>query len=717
MSRTSKITALYERLSRDDDLNGESNSITNQKKYLEDYARRNGFENIRHFTDDGFSGVNFNRPGFQSLIKEVEAGNVGTLIVKDMSRLGRNYLQVGFYTEILFPQKDVRFLAINNSIDSNNASDNDFAPFLNIMNEFYAKDTSNKIKAVFDARMKDGKRCSGSIPYGYNRLPSDKQTLVVDPVASEVVKRIFLLANEGKSPRAIAEILTEEKVLIPAAYAKEYHPEQYNGIKFADPYIWGISAIRTILSRQEYLGHTVLRKSVSTNFKLHKRKTTDEDEQYVFYNTHEPIISQELWDSVQKRKKRVNRAAARGTHTNRLSGYLYCADCGRRLTLQTHYSKKDRSLQYSYRCGGYASRVNSCTAHSISADNVEALILSAVKRFSKFVLNDEKAFALELQSLWKDKQEEKPKHNQSELKRCQKRYDELSTLIRGLYENLISGLLPERQYKQLMKQYDDEQAELEAKMETMKKELSEEKDSTIVHQISHSKKWKSDIPLTDEKGNPLLRKNGKPMFRASYSILQDELFNHMTERGFKGFQRGEYGSTAEHLTSLQYQIKQDKERLEQLQKRIQREQIKYEPARNVSKTYNEIDSMGQKTITGKMAISKEDYSELTALAKEGITSRAEISELEQSANYYRQKYFDCANALERMKTKYNELKEKCRPFLQALEHFPEVAKLFTEKVKQLFSFKEAQERAEKEAREKERQERIKARRSKRGMER
>ena len=165
MPKEPKITALYERLSRDDDLAGESNSITNQKKYLEDYAQKNGFKNIRHFTDDGFSGVNFNRPGFQSLIKEVEAGNVETLIVKDMSRLGRNYLQVGFYTEVLFPQKNVRFLAINNSIDSNNASDNDFAPFLNIMNEWYAKDTSNKIKAVFDARMKDGKRCSGSIPY------------------------------------------------------------------------------------------------------------------------------------------------------------------------------------------------------------------------------------------------------------------------------------------------------------------------------------------------------------------------------------------------------------------------------------------------------------------------------------------------------------------------------------------------------------------------
>lgn len=207
------------------------------------------------------------------------------------------------------------------------------------------------------------------------------------------------------------------------------------------------------------------------------------------------------------------------------------------------------------------------------------------------------------------------------------------------------------------------------------------------------------------------------MFRASYSILQDELFHYMTEQGFKGFQRGEYGSTAEHLTSLQYQIKQDKERLEKLQKRIQKEQVKYEPARHISKTLNEIDSMGQKTITGKMAISKEDYSQLTALAKEGITSRAEIKKFEQSANFYRQKYMDSANALERMKTKYNELKEKCRPFLEALEHFPEVAKLFTEKVKQLFSFKEAQERAEKEAREKERQERIKARKSKRDMER
>ena len=239
----------------------------------------------------------------------------------------------------------------------------------------------------------------------------------------------------------------------------------------------------------------------------------------------------------------------------------------------------------------------------------------------------------------------------------------------------------------------------------------------VVNQISHSKKWKSDIPLVDEKGNPLLRKNGKPMFRASYSILQDELFNHMTEKGFKGFQRGEYGSTAEHLTSLQYQIKQDTQRLDKLQQRIQKEQVKYKSSHQIFKTYNEIDSMGQKTFTGKMAISKEDYKELTTLAKEGITSRAEIKKLEEDVGYYQQRYYNTANALENMKSRYNELKEKCRPFLQALEHFPEVAKLFTEKVKQLFSFKEVQERAEKEAMEKERQERIKLRRKKRDMER
>lgn len=215
-----KITALYERLSRDDEQAGESNSILNQKKYLEEYARQKGLRNIRHFYDDGYSGTNFNRPGFTALLEEIEAGRVDTLVVKDLSRFGRNYLQVGYYTEIVFPKKGVRFIAINNNVDSANPTENDFTPFLNIMNEWYAKDTSNKIKAVFKSRMKEGLRCSGAIPYGYKRINGDKQTLVVDEPAAEIVRKVFRLACQGMGVTAIAEQLTEEKVLIPSALMK-----------------------------------------------------------------------------------------------------------------------------------------------------------------------------------------------------------------------------------------------------------------------------------------------------------------------------------------------------------------------------------------------------------------------------------------------------------------------------------------------------------------
>lgn len=506
ISGRSRVTALYERLSRDDGLVGESNSITNQKKYLEDYATKNGFPNIRHFTDDGFSGVNFNRPGFQALLAEVEAGTIGTIIVKDMSRLGRNYLQVGFYTEVVFPQKNVRFIAINNSIDSTDTSGNEFAPFLNIMNEWYARDTSNKIKSIFDARMRDGKRCSGSIPYGFTKLEGDKQTLVVDPVAAEVVKRIFLLANEGKSPRAIAEILTEDKIMIPAAYAEAYHKDQARCANYADPYTWAVSTVRTILDREEYLGHTILRKTVGTNFKLHKRKETTPEERYVFPNTHEAIISQELWDSVQRTRKRVERAAPWGSHYHRLSGYLYCADCGRRMTLQTHHSRKDGSLEYSFRCGGYVSKVGACTAHGISAKAVENLLLSAIQRISRLVLRDETAFAEELRQLWQENQKEKPR--QSDLKRMKRRYDELSTLIRSLYENLVGGLLPERQYKQLLKQYDDEQAELEVKITRLEAELANESQKAldIEHFIELIHKIKNPSEVSDAMFRELVDK-------------------------------------------------------------------------------------------------------------------------------------------------------------------------------------------------------------------
>ena len=253
------------------------------------------------------------------------------LTQEDMSRFGRNYLQVGFYTEIMFPQKQVRFIAINNSVDSDKPQDNDFTPFLNIMNEWYAKDTSNKIKSIFLSRMNDGKRCSGSIPYGYNRLPGDKQTLVVDPVASKVVKHIFALAADGYNPPTIAKKLTEEEVLIPSAYTLQYHPEQCNRKSEWGCTRWNPTTVREILERQEYLGHTVLRKTIGTNFKTDARRSSTDEEKLIFKDTHEPIIEEPVWTRVQKELKCHKYSPDRGKYqlTCRLPGLVYCADCGR----------------------------------------------------------------------------------------------------------------------------------------------------------------------------------------------------------------------------------------------------------------------------------------------------------------------------------------------------------------------------------------------------
>ena len=324
MARTSpaeKITALYERLSRDDESQTESNSITNQKQYLEAYAREHGFRNIRHFTDDGYSGTNFNRPGFTELLEEIKAGHVSCLITKDMSRFGRNYLQVGFYTEILLPDKGVRFIAVNNNIDSAQPSDNDFAPFLNIMNEYYAKDTSKKIKAIFRSRMQAGKRCSGSVPYGYTRLDGDKQTLVVDEEAAEVVRRIFRLACEGQGPTQIAETLTQDKVLIPTAYMAEKHPERKLEHRYSDPYFWSGNTVGSILDCREYLGHTILGKTVCENFKTKKRRPATPDELMFFPDTHEAIIDQETWDTAQRLRVRKPKRLSGGTNTTACLGW------------------------------------------------------------------------------------------------------------------------------------------------------------------------------------------------------------------------------------------------------------------------------------------------------------------------------------------------------------------------------------------------------------
>ena len=462
-----KITALYERLSRDDEQAGESNSIQNQKKYLEEYARQKGLRNIRHFYDDGYSGTNFNRPGFAALLEEIEAGHVEVLIVKDLSRFGRNYLQVGYYTEILFPKKGVRFIAVNNNVDSATPQDNDFTPFLNIMNEWYAKDTSNKIKAVFKSRMKEGLRCSGSIPYGYKREPGDKQTLIVDEPAAEVVRKIFRLVCQGVTTTGITEILTKEKVLIPSAYAAMNQPKNCRHKEIADPYRWNATTIGYILDRQEYLGHTVLGKSICENFKTKQRRAATPDELMIFPDTHEAIIDQDTWDIARKIRSKKKPRVANGTYSHRLSGLIYCADCGSRMGFvspDAKHSGKRYDSDSAFQCGNYRNQNSECVSHFIKTSALEAAILQAIKAVSKYVIENEAEFVAQLKAVWNESRSRSVANGQQELAEAKKRIADLDEKINKLYESSVNGLLPERQAQRMIQQYDEEQLVLEKRV-------------------------------------------------------------------------------------------------------------------------------------------------------------------------------------------------------------------------------------------------------------
>lgn len=510
MAKDNRITALYERPSRDDEMQGESNSITNQKKYLEDYAVQHGFGNIQHFSDDGYSGTNLNRPAFNSLLTEIEAGRVGTVIVKDMSRFGRNYLQVGFYTEMMFPKKNVRFIAVNNGVDSANPADNDFTPFLNIMNEWYAKDTSKKIKAVFKAKMRDGKRVSGAVPYGYYRKPEDKQTLYVDEASASVVRRIFQLACDGMGATAIADTLSEDKILIPSAYARQNHPEDCQCTNYHDPYTWNATTVGYILNRREYLGHTVLGKTTRDNFKTKRKRIANEDELLVFYNTHEAIIDQETYDKAQRMRKRVSPRRNSEKPAHRLSGLLYCADCGSRLAYINSKPKDGKiyDSNQAFRCSRYHNKYHSCTGHYIKASTIEMLLYQATKRVSQYVLKDEKEFVEQLKAQYELQCEKDNTDDKKELLEAKRRMMDLDDLIKGLYENFTLGRLPERQFNRLMTEYDTEQSNLEQRISEL--ETATERISTKAVQIDKFvrlvKKYRDFEELTTPMLNDFIEK-------------------------------------------------------------------------------------------------------------------------------------------------------------------------------------------------------------------
>jgi len=461
-SKTAQYVALYERLSRDDELQGESNSITNQKNLLEDYAKKNGFYNYRHFTDDGVSGTTFDREGFQAMIAEVEAGRVSTVIVKDMSRFGRDYLKVGFYTEVMFQEKSVRFIAINNGIDSFNQSNSDFTPFLNIMNEWYARDSSRKIQAIFKSRMQEGKRVSPSVPYGYLRDPNDKLKLIIDEEPAEIVRRIFQMIIEGKGVNAIAQTLTDEKVLIPSAYAEKNCPENQHSKSFHDPYRWSPTAISYILEKQEYMGHTVLGKSISVSYKSKKRRKANPDELMVFKDTHPAIVDEETWNNAQRLKRKVKRSTTDGEPPHALSGLLYCADCGRPLNRHINRRKEGPyyDSDYSFVCASYRNNYTPCTMHYIKMKDIEQIVLTAIQTVNKYAGINEKEFLDKIRSMSDLQFSQTEKKNKKELSKAQKRCNELDILIKKLYEANALGKLPDEHFNKIFADYDTEQKQL-----------------------------------------------------------------------------------------------------------------------------------------------------------------------------------------------------------------------------------------------------------------
>ena len=466
--RNEKITPLYERLSRDDELQGESNSISNQKKMLEDYARRNGLPNPTHFTDDGVSGTRFDRPGFLAMMEEVEAGRVEAIVIKDMSRLGRDYLKVGQVMEIL-RQRGVRLIAINDGVDSLKGDD-DFTPFRNIMNEFYARDTSRKIRSVFKAKGMSGKHLTGFVAYGY-LWDEKRENWIVDEEAADVVRRIFALALEGYGPYQIAQQLSADKIELPSVHLAR-HGEGVNKTKTVkDPCGWGSSTVVQILKRREYLGHTINFKT-RKHFKDKKSHYVDESEWTIFENTHEAIIDQETFDNVQRIRGNARRYPDGFGEAHPLTGLMYCADCGGKMYVHRTYNGK-RVPQYT--CGQYSKYPigSLCpTQHRIKAKAVLTLIADMLRAIAEYSKNDRAEFIRTVQETQAAQQTADISKKRKRLAAAQKRAGELEKLICKIYEDNALGKLPDARYEALDAQYAKEQDALNAEITELEKAVT-----------------------------------------------------------------------------------------------------------------------------------------------------------------------------------------------------------------------------------------------------
>ena len=466
--RNEKITPLYERLSRDDELQGESNSISNQKQMLEDFARRNGLPNPTHFTDDGISGTRFDRPGFLAMMEEVEAGRVEAIVIKDMSRLGRDYLKVGQVMEVL-RQRGVRLIAINDGVDSLKGDD-DFTPFRNIMNEFYARDTSRKIRSVFKAKGMSGKHLTGTVIYGY-LWDEKREHWLVDEEAAEVVRRIFSLTLEGYGPYQIACKLSADRIEIPVVHLARFNEGVNRSKPVKDPYGWGSSTIVNILKKREYLGHTINFKT-RKHFKDKKSHYVSEDEWTIFENTHEAIIDQQTFDLVQKIRSNVRRYPNGWGEAAPLTGLLYCADCGGKMYV--HRTNNGKRISQ-YTCSNYTKVPcgTLCpTQHRINESAVLTLVSDTLRAIAEYSRNDRTEFIHTVQETQVAQQSADISKKRRHLATAQKRAGELEKLICKIYEDNVLGKLPDARYKALDAQYAKEQDALEIEIAELEKAVT-----------------------------------------------------------------------------------------------------------------------------------------------------------------------------------------------------------------------------------------------------
>ena len=505
MRNFEKITALYERLSRDDELEGESNSIVNQKKILEEYASKNNLTNIIHFTDDGISGTQFDRPGFMEMMNGVNTGNIGCIIVKDMSRLGRDYLKVGQCMEIL-RQKGVRLIAINDNVDSFYRED-DFTPFRNIMNEWYARDTSRKIQSTFRSKGESGKHTASTPPYGYIKDEKDKDKWVVDEKAAEIVRRIFNLTMDGAGPYKIAKILEADKIDIPAYHQQKMGYGLHQSKNFEYPYRWCSSTIASILKKKEYLGHTVNFKT-RKHFKDKKSKYVSEDKWLIFENTHEAIIDQETFDNVQRIRGNVKRYPDGWGEYHPLTGLMYCADCGSKMYV--HRTNNYKNIPY-YVCSNYK-KVPCGTlcpsAHRIKAEVVLNLIQETLKDIKNYIDEDNEVFTRSIQNEMEEKEKVEIEKQRVRLINNKSRIQELERLMCRIYEDMILEKIPSSRYEILNSQYEIEQRALSKEIEDLEPVISRyEKETDKVRKfISLISRYENFDELTNSMINEFVEK-------------------------------------------------------------------------------------------------------------------------------------------------------------------------------------------------------------------